>query len=154
VGKKRKPYGWGINIAWMSSIGPGEPPEDGGLPEEWGRAVRPVVEEDSGPGDSWRAEKDLHKNPKWKAWLTKYMSRDDLFLMVRVDEVPKVKVTTGYSRKSGERSFTYWLPVHEFIERSERDVMRAAYVGLYQRVAEELELPAPPADPGPRKKVA
>lgn len=159
--KKRKPWGWGIDIDWMSTMwgpsGPVPPEEDEGseMPG-MGRPVSRVIEDGEGPDDSWLAKKDLHKDPAWKEWLTENMNRDDLYFTVRVDEVPKTKVTTGYSRTTGERSFTYWLPVHEFLAEGAtvRDVMRAAYVALYQHVATKLDLPAPPPDPGRRRAAA
>lgn len=104
-----------------------------------GSAEPPEVDE------SDLACEDVIRQPDWHAWLTEHLSRDDVFVMLRVDDKPRRKVVYSFSKKEQEHRFTLHLPVQEFLTTGERELVRQAVCELYAAVADKFELPAPPA---------
>ncbi len=156
---KHHPPGGSVNMAWCSTLySPGGVGEwhDDDVDDMDGMGVQvdgdPYLENDYDNDPSDLGVDDVQDNPEWRAWFAEHIDGVDLFLMLQIeDDRPAKKVTTGYSRKSGQRSFTLYVPVQEFLSGTgERTVVRGLVVELYQAVAKKLGLPDPPPDPGER----
>lgn len=113
--------------------------DDPGMGTQVGSAEPPEVDV------AWLATEDVRRHPDWHAWLTEHLSRDDVFVMLRVDDKPRRKIVYSFSKKEQEHRFSLHLPVQEFLTTGERELIRQAICELYAAVADKFELPAPPA---------
>ncbi len=98
-----------------------------------------------GPDDSWLAREDVRRHPDWHAWLTEHLSRDDVLVLLQVDDKPRRKIIYSFSKKQQEHRFGLHLPVQEFLVNPERELIRQATCEVFAAVAAKLELPPPPA---------
>lgn len=151
----RRPLAQLVNIAWMSDLyAPGEAgkpfvPDGFTDAEQQGYGTQVASDafpEHEGPYGSDLGRADVRDDPAWSDWLEQHMSRDDVTVMLRVDDTPKRKLTGRWAKKAQEWGFTYWVPVQDFLAEgaTERSVTRAAVCDLYRAVAERLSLPEPP----------
>ncbi len=146
---QRRPSAWGVSIVWMSSLyqpgGNSEFVDDGfGDDPEMGIQVGSAEPTSGWEDDSWLATEDVRRHPEWKAWLTEHLSRDDVLVLLQVDDKPRRKVVYSFSKKQQEHRFGLHLPVQEFLVTPERELIRQATCEVFAAVAAKLELPPPP----------
>lgn len=154
VNEERPPFAQLIGIAWMSSLyqpGGTRPFVSDDFPGDAGYGRQVSSDEEAGDvaGDdpSYLGRDDVRNDPAWRGWLDAHLSRDDISVNIQVEDIPKAKVTSSFSKKQQQHRVTYWLPVQDFLVEGsdERSVVRGAVCELYRAVARRLDLPDPPA---------
>lgn len=161
----RIPPEWAICIGWMSfrySPQSGNPDvyhDDGGadfadFEEEFGpdgagvqSTSDPFLEE--GPGPSDLARSDIHLDPAWISWRTRFLDGDNEFF-VFVEDRDRLSFRHRKPGRDGVASTTCYAPVDLYLGvRTEREVTRELIREMYAYAAAKRgwdEPPPPPPD--------